>query len=87
MASQVIMDDGTESTMTMHSRQAHRQATRRLDDEYLPGQRCFRQDRAPYPGSLRTPGERDRPGQRQEASDQNGDAIRPARRARRDRRM
>jgi len=40
VAGQVIMDDGTESTMTKHRRVDRRVGTHGLDDEHLPGQHC-----------------------------------------------
>jgi len=69
VASQVIMDDGTESTMTKHRRAERASGTIGLDDEYRPGPRCLgrhhpaRQD--PGHQARRTaPAERGRPGRR-----------------------
>jgi hypothetical protein len=89
VASQVIMDDGAESTMTKHSRRARRWGTDWLDDEYPSGQHCFRQQGfrqhsflrhcAPHQVMRRAPAERGRPDQREEAEEQNGDPARSAR--------
>ena len=67
MASQAIMDAGTESTMTKHRRAGRRGGTSGLDDEHLSGQHCLGRHHAPHLARRTAPAERARPSQREGA--------------------